>query len=170
MSQPRNFGRGRGQRSAYMANFEPYLSAAAGPFETQYCTDYSSHQMPDMNSMNHSLDSFSTPGAAYVANYEGPADEGWYLDSGATHHLTNNMANMHIREQFNGSDQLIISNGQGLTITHIGDAFLTLKNPNAKHKHTPIALKDILLVPSITKNLLSISKLTVDNNLSVRIL
>ncbi|KAH9696545.1 retrovirus-related pol polyprotein from transposon RE2 [Citrus sinensis] len=68
--------------------------------------------MSDLNSMNHSLDSFSTPGAAYVANYEGPADEGWYLDSGATHHLTNNMANMHIMEQFSGSDQLIIGNGQ----------------------------------------------------------
>ena len=108
--QPRNFRRGSGQRPAYMASFKPYLSVA-GPFETQYCTDYSSHQMPDMDSMNHSLDSFSTPGAAYVANYEGPADEGWYLDNGATHHLTNNMANMHIREKFNGLDQLIIGNG-----------------------------------------------------------
>ena len=126
--------------------------------------------MSDLNSMNHSLDSFSTPGVAYVANYEGPTDEGWYLDSGATHHLTNNMANMHIREQFSGSDQLIIGNGQGLNITHIGDAFLNFKSSNDKHKHTSIALKDILLVPSITKNLLSISKLIADNNLSVEFL
>ena len=80
------------------------------------------------------------------------------------------MENMHIREQFSRSDQLIIGNGQGLNITHIGDAFLTFKSSNAKHKHTPIALKDILLVPSITKNLLSISKLIADNNLSVEFL
>lgn len=124
-----------------------------------------------MNQPFHSLE--STPAATYVTNYEGPADEGWYLNSGATHHLTNSMENMQIREQFNGSDQLIIGNGQGLTITHIDDAFLTFKCSNIKHKHTKhssIELKDILLVPSITKNLLSISKLAADNNLSVKFL
>ena len=50
-----------------------------------------------------------------------------------------------------------------MPITHIGDAFFLFKSSNSKHKHSPIALKDILLVPSITKNLLSISKLTTDN-------
>ena len=112
----------------------------------------------------------SAPGAAYIANFEGPADEGWYLDSGATHHITNNMANMHIRDQFTGAYQPIIRNGQGLPITHVGDAFFLFKSSNSTHKHSPIALKDILLVPSITKNLLSISKLTTNNNLSVEFL
>ncbi|KAK9176879.1 hypothetical protein WN944_028898 [Citrus x changshan-huyou] len=113
------------------------------------------------------LDTFSIFGVAYIANFEGPADQGWYLDSGATHHLTNNVANMNIREELRGSDQLIIGNSQGLPITHIGDAFLTFKSSNTKHHHPQIALKDILLVPSITKNLLSISKLTSDNRFYV---
>ncbi|KAH9695792.1 Fe2OG dioxygenase domain-containing protein [Citrus sinensis] len=120
----------------------------------------------DMNPY-YILDTFSIFGVAYIANFEGPADQGWYLDSGATHHLTNNVANMNIREELRGSDQLIIGNGQGLPITHIGDAFLTFKSSNTKHHHPQIALKDILLVPSITKNLLSISKLTSDNHLYV---
>lgn len=30
--------------------------------------------------------------AAFVANFEGAADDAWYFDRGATHHLTN-MAN-----------------------------------------------------------------------------
>ena len=98
-----------------------------------------------------------------MANFEGPADEGWYLNSGATHHLTNNMANMHIKEEFKGNDQLIRGNGQGLTITHVGNASL-----RSGHTTTCILLKDMLLVPSITKNLLSISKLTLDNNISVK--
>lgn len=57
--------------------------------------------MSDMNSSS----SFSTPEAAYIANYKGPTDQEWYLDSGATHHLTNNTANMHVREQFHGLDK-----------------------------------------------------------------
>ncbi|KAH9791777.1 retrovirus-related pol polyprotein from transposon RE1 [Citrus sinensis] len=34
------------------------------------------------------------PRAAYVTTSEGVADQGWYLDSGATHHLTNNVQNL----------------------------------------------------------------------------
>ena len=73
------------------------------------------------------------------------------------------MTNMHMREEFKGNDQLIIGNGQGLTITHVGNASLRLSSS----KTTYILLKDMLLVPSMTKNLLSISKLTSDNNISV---
>lgn len=48
--------------------------------------------------------SIYTRGSTFMANIEGPADDGWYLDSGVTHQLTNNMENMHIREQFKGND------------------------------------------------------------------
>lgn len=44
----------------------------------------------------HSLDFFSTPRAGYIANHKVLVDQGWYLDGGATYHLKNNMANMHI--------------------------------------------------------------------------
>ena len=36
------------------------------------------------------IDAYS-PRAAYMANFKGAADDGWYLDSGVTHHLTNNI-------------------------------------------------------------------------------
>lgn len=35
-----------------------------------------------------------TPGVVFMANFEGAADDGWDLDSGATHHLTNNIENL----------------------------------------------------------------------------
>ncbi|KAH9659782.1 Receptor-like protein 13 [Citrus sinensis] len=108
------------------------------------------------------------PAEAYVANFESFADDGWYLDSGATHHLTNNMENLHFKEDYKGTDQLIIENGQGLSISHIGHAFLSFRASKHPYTHaTTIALKDMLLVPTITKNLLSIFKLTFDNSLSV---
>ena len=103
-----------------------------------------------------------------MANFEGVADDEWYLDSGATHHLTNNMENLQISEEFKGTDQLIIGNGEGLSITHAGFTFLSQRASNSLFAHSRIELKDILLVPSITKNLLSISKLTSDNPITVK--
>ena len=44
------------------------------------------------------VDSYN-PAIAFVANCEGTADDGWYLDSGATYHLTNNMDNLHLKEE-----------------------------------------------------------------------
>ena len=42
------------------------------------------------NSYYYGIDAY-TPGAVFMANFEGTANDGWYLDSGATHHLTNNI-------------------------------------------------------------------------------
>ena len=74
---------------------------------------------------------------------------------------------MNVREEFKGSDQLVISNGQGLPITHNSDACFTYKGSNVAYKPTHILLKEMLLVPNIINNLLSISKLTTNNNLYV---
>ncbi|KAH9714566.1 retrovirus-related pol polyprotein from transposon RE2 [Citrus sinensis] len=68
---------------------------------------------------SYSSEAFTLP-ETYVANLEDSSDEGWYLDSGATHHITNNMANMHVREEFKGLDQLTIGNGQGYSPSHKG--------------------------------------------------
>ena len=117
-------------------------------------------------------DYFGIPwaGAASTAYCEGPAVESWYLNSGATHHLTNSMGNLNIRDEFRGNDKLIIGNGEGLSITHIGDSYFSFKSSKSQLAYLHIALKDILLVPSITKNLISISKLTTNNNISVEFL
>ena len=104
------------------------------------------------------------PKSAYLSNMEGSSDANWYLDSGATYHLTNDMNNMQISESFAGTSKLIIGNGIGLNITHIGKAILRMHNCTDS---TVIKLNNILLVPQITKNLISISQLTKDNNIIV---
>lgn len=58
----------------------------------------------------HTTNNLSTPEVAYLAKLEISTDEGWYLNNIATHHLTNNMANMNVKEEFNGSNELIIGN------------------------------------------------------------
>ncbi|KAH9682999.1 retrovirus-related pol polyprotein from transposon RE1 [Citrus sinensis] len=106
------------------------------------------------------------PKSAYLANMDGASDTNWYLDSGVTHHLTNDMNNMHSAEPFAGISKLVVGNGAGLSITHLGHATLKMLDGNTNAPFT-LNLTNILLVPQITKNLISISQLTKDNNVIV---
>jgi histone deacetylase 1/2 len=64
----------------------------------------------------------------------------WHPDTGATHHLTNNMANLNLRsEDYTGSDRVLVGDGAGLQISQIGSSILT-------PFETPFVLKQILLV------------------------
>ncbi|KAL5718134.1 hypothetical protein ACHQM5_011070 [Ranunculus cassubicifolius] len=94
----------------------------------------------------------NTP-AAMLASSNPAFDPNWYADSGATHHLTSDMANLTTRSEYNGSDQILIGNGKGLNISHIGSS-----------SKGSLSLQNMLHVPSIAKNLLSVSRLTRDNN------
>ena len=89
---------------------------------------------------------------------EGVANQGWYLDSGATHHLTNNVVNLAEGKPYLGSQLLLVGNGQGLRITSIGNICLFTSFGNQ------LNLSNVLCVPKITKNLISLSKLLSDNH------
>ncbi|KAL9451703.1 hypothetical protein AB3S75_013304 [Citrus x aurantiifolia] len=99
---------------------------------------------------------------AYVASTDSQSNGAWYLDSGATNHVTNALGNISMNSEYQGNDQLAVGNGKKLFISHIGCSVLPTYDP---HKH--IALNSILYVPDITKNLISISKLLHDNEINV---
>lgn len=61
-----------------------------------------------------------------------------------------------ILEPHNGDDKLQVGNGNHLSISHVGSSVL----PNLK-------LPNLLLVPDLIKSLLSVSKLTEDNDISM---
>uniref|UniRef100_A0A803PXS9 Integrase catalytic domain-containing protein n=1 Tax=Cannabis sativa TaxID=3483 RepID=A0A803PXS9_CANSA len=83
----------------------------------------------------------------------------WYLDTGATHHMTPNSQQLENKEDYKGKAKVTVGNGHYIPIMHIGSNSIDTNLSN----HSLI-LKDILHVPSISKNLLSISKFTKDNN------
>ncbi|KAL9451396.1 hypothetical protein AB3S75_013041 [Citrus x aurantiifolia] len=87
---------------------------------------------------------------AYVATAEGQSSGAWYLDSGATNHVTNTLGNISINSEYQGKNKLAVGNGEKLLISHIGYSALPTYDP---HKH--ITLTDILYVPDITKTLLA---------------
>ena len=80
----------------------------------------------------------------------------WYPDSGATNHISKNM---NYGSEFKGNQRVHIGNGTGLAVKHIGNTSFSSFNPSRS-----LSLKNILHVPLITKNLLSVSQFTKDNN------
>ncbi|KAJ4761435.1 hypothetical protein LUZ62_071810 [Rhynchospora pubera] len=80
----------------------------------------------------------------------------WIIDSGATNHVTSDLNNLSSFFPYQGSDNLQIGNGMGLSISHVGSTSFTLSNCS-------IQLNDILHVPNFSKNLISLSRLLHDN-------
>jgi histone deacetylase 1/2 len=68
------------------------------------------------------------------------------------------MNKLNSRETYQGTDKVHIANGAGMHISHIGQASIPT------HTSTQLRLANILHVPSLTRDLLSVHKLTLDNN------
>jgi hypothetical protein len=81
----------------------------------------------------------------------------WYAETRATDHITHNLEKMVVKEKYLGNDQVTVANGQGMYIRHIVQSNIHIAS------HTLI-LRNILHVPSITRNLLSLRKFVIDNH------
>ncbi|KAL4588192.1 hypothetical protein LXL04_001074 [Taraxacum kok-saghyz] len=93
---------------------------------------------------------------AHLSQYQNPSamvDPSWYVDSGATDHIAPYLQRMNLAEEYQGTDKLQVGNGTNLHISHI--ASTSLHN---------LKLPYVLIVPHITKRLVSASKLSRDNN------
>nr|KYP34400.1 Retrovirus-related Pol polyprotein from transposon TNT 1-94 [Cajanus cajan] len=84
----------------------------------------------------------------------------WISDSGASHHATPDPQYLLQSAQFTGAEHIAMANGQGTSIASIGSNMF--RSPI--HPSTILSLKDLLLVPTLTKNLISVSKFAKDNN------
>ncbi|KAB2600513.1 hypothetical protein D8674_043037 [Pyrus ussuriensis x Pyrus communis] len=80
----------------------------------------------------------------------------WIVDIGASHHMTSDLASLHQVSSFEGSEKIKIGNGQGLPIQNAGSAII--KTPS----HF-IIMKNVLHVPSLAVNLMSVKQLCKDN-------
>jgi hypothetical protein len=85
--------------------------------------------------------------------------ETWLTDSGASDHITADLNNLNQPTPFKGPEQVSVGNGQNLPIQNIGNTQL----------HTKLSLfklRNVLHVPRIASNLLSVHKLCLHNNCS----
>lgn len=102
------------------------------------------------------------PRVNFAANNTSP-NPTWLLDSGASHHVTADLNNLSLHSPYNGIDDVMIGDGTGLSITHTGST--TLSFPQST-----FTLSDVLCVPTMKKNLLSISQFCITNNASIEFL
>lgn len=86
--------------------------------------------------------------------------DSWLLDSGANHHLTADLNNLSLHQQYHGGDEVMIADVSSMAITHTGSKIL-LSNPRN------LLLDKVLCVPDVHKNLISVYRLCNTNNVSV---
>ncbi|KAL4561491.1 hypothetical protein LXL04_033657 [Taraxacum kok-saghyz] len=81
----------------------------------------------------------------------------WLIDTGSNNHVSQDFSSLDSYTPYFGEDALHVDNGTGLPILHIGST----------HFHSPsksFLLSNILHVPAIKKNLLSVQKFCLDND------
>lgn len=93
--------------------------------------------------------------AAAINSYG--VDTNWYPKMGATGHITNKLVKLIVHDKYHGTDHIHTVSGVGMEIKHIGHSIV----------HTPICklnLNNVLHVPKVAKNLISIHCLAKDNS------
>jgi histone deacetylase 1/2 len=83
-------------------------------------------------------------------------DKNWLFDSVASHNITRDLSN----SEYDDINEVILGDGSGLVVSHIGS--LALHSPNRT-----FLLSDTLCVPNLCKNLIYVHHLTKQNNVFV---
>jgi hypothetical protein len=81
------------------------------------------------------------------------------MDTDATDHLTSELSKLTAHQPYYGHDKVQTANGAGMPISHIGQASFITSHPNSQ-----LHLRNVQRVPSVTRNLLSVPKLNLDND------
>jgi hypothetical protein len=91
-----------------------------------------------------------------------PGSNDWYVDSGAGAHMVNNAGIISSSQPPSSSNpsSIIVGNGAILPVTSVGShSFFTPRRP--------LILSNVVISPSIIKNLISVRRFTTDNNCSI---
>lgn len=84
----------------------------------------------------------------------------WFLDTGASSHMSSNASNFSSPQPLPFSPPITIGNGATLPVTHRASTAIATSQ-------SPLHLHNVLVSPSLVKNLISVRSLTRDNNVSV---
>jgi hypothetical protein len=90
----------------------------------------------------------------------GPQASEWYLDTGASSHMSSNAGNLASLQPVSFSPPITVGNGTTLPVTHHASSAIATNR-------TPLSLNNVLVSPHLVKNLISVRSLTRDNNVSV---
>ncbi|XP_074290301.1 uncharacterized protein LOC141617031 [Silene latifolia] len=88
-------------------------------------------------------------------------DDNYYMDTGASSHMTSNNGNLSSYFKLSSNRHIVVGNGHLIPI--VGRGVVSLPSPNQS-----LTLKNVLHVPNIINNLVSVLKFTTDNYVSVQ--
>lgn len=127
--------------------------------QCQFCDKVGHQARQCYRAKDYFRDMLSQPQVHY-ANSNSTSNSSWVLDTGASHHVTNDLQNLSLHTAYDGPDELQLRDGSGLQISHIGSSFFRF--PSKIY-----ALKNVLCVPKAQTNLVSVSSFCKSNNVSV---
>ncbi|KAJ0984996.1 hypothetical protein J5N97_003352 [Dioscorea zingiberensis] len=156
-SSRNNRGRGRGRGGRFPNGCGNPAQGSNGPRSIcQVCGKPGREALHCYHRFDHTYSEENRVAATITGNSYS-VDPNWYVDIGATDHITNDLERLTTKESYGGSDQVQVANGAGLSITYTGNSSLAGYTK-------PLFLKNILHVPQINRHLLSVHKLALDNN------
>lgn len=155
-NENRGGGRSRGNKRGRGHDFGCGSSSSGGKLTCQVCGKYGHNALRCYHRFDHNYQSKEAVRFAAATNsYK--IDQNWYVDTGATDHLTNDLDSLSVKERYRGGDQVQVANGTSLHISHIGHSSITGRS-------SPLSICNTLNVPQISKHLLSVHKFTSDND------
>ena len=95
-----------------------------------------------------------SPALAALTLQDSDDANAWLPDTGAGAHMTNDAGILSNVRPYQGNTCIAVGNGDILDISHVGDTSIPLSSG------ATLPIKDVMVVPGIQKNLLSISQLT----------
>ena len=162
-----NFGRGarvaRSSNRGAWNNSKIFCQVCGKPGHTAlHCWRWYDYQPqpPPHAHVSHFSDSDHASNEASLLGVQSTVDDPLlYPDSGATHHVTKESTVYSSKQPYHGTETVKMGNGSGLSIANIGSTSFS-----SSSTHKSLVLKNLLHVPLITKNLLSVSSFARDNN------
>jgi transposase InsO family protein len=123
---------------------------------------YNAFSQPVTTSAPPTWDTSSLMHALHAASLQQPSSGEWFMDTGASTHMTGDQGNLPIYCSSSLHDPSHIIVGNGSTVPVLGTGTTTIHSPNAR-----FILSNILHTPKLVKNLISVRKFTRDNACSV---
>ncbi|KAL4586189.1 hypothetical protein LXL04_010821 [Taraxacum kok-saghyz] len=113
----------------------------------------------------HNISISSGPQSTPTVNYSTAAASSsptppWMFDSGASHHVASDRSSLHTPSDFGGPDEIMLGNGTNLPISHTGNTSLPTNSRS-------LNLHNVLIVPQLRNNIISVAKLCKSNHVSV---